>query len=194
MQTIVLASGSPRRRELLARVGIPFQTVTPRASETHDPDAAGVPDLVVAIARRKVHAALGELPPGSRRWVLGVDTVVELDGRVIGKPRGREEAEGMLRLLSGRVHRVHSGLALLVEEGRPIDTAAACTEVTFRALADEEISFYLESGEWSGVAGAYRIQERGAFLVQGIRGSWSNVVGLPLEVFYGMLRGNGYPF
>ena len=115
-------------------------------------------------------------------------------GLVIGKPAGIEEAERFLRMLSGRVHRVHTGLALYAGRERPMEVEAVSTEVRFRALDEAEIQSYLESGEWAGAAGGYRIQERGAFLVEWIRGSWSNVVGLPLEAFYGMLRRTGYRF
>ena len=100
----------------------------------------------------------------------------------------------MLRMLSGRVHRVFTGLALLVERGKPMEEEVVCTEVKFRAMEAAEIRFYIESGEWAGAAGAYRIQERGAFLVEWIKGSYSNVVGLPLEAFYGILMRNEYHF
>ena len=130
----------------------------------------------------------------SPRWVLGLDTVVEVDGKVLGKPAGPAEAESMLRLLSGRVHNVFTGIALLVERGRPIEQEVVQTEVKFRQLAESELHFYLDSGEWAGAAGGYRIQERGAFFVEWIRGSYSNVVGLPLEAFYGILVRNEYQF
>ncbi len=128
---------------------------------------------MIALARRKVEAVLALFRNESPRWVLGADTVVEVDGLVLGKPAGIEEAERFLRLLSGRVHRVHTGLALLADRQRPIEVEAVSTEVRFRTLEDEEIRLSLESGEWAGAAGAYRIQERGAFLVEWIRGSWS---------------------
>jgi septum formation protein len=193
MDTIILASGSPRRRELLERVRIPCKVVSPQVDETYEGGRTPV-DHATALARRKVEAVLAlfrnEAPP----WVLGADTVVEVDGLVLGKPAGIEEAERFLRLLSGRVHRVHTGLALHAGRERPIEIEAVSTEVRFRTLDDGEIQSALESGEWAGAAGGYRIQERGAFLVEWIRGSWSNVVGLPLEAFYGMLKRTGYRF
>jgi septum formation protein len=193
MDTIILASGSPRRRELLERVRIPCKVVSPQVDETYG--GGGTPaEHTITLARRKVEAVLALFASTAPQWVLGADTVVEVDGRVLGKPESVEEAERYLRLLSGRVHRVHTGLALYAGRQRPIETAAVATEVCFRTLDDEEIQLSLESGEWAGVAGAYRIQERGAFLVEWIRGSWSNVVGLPLEAFYGMLRRTGYRF
>jgi septum formation protein len=193
METIILASGSPRRRDLLTRVKIPHKVISPDIAEEY-PEGSPIPELVTGLARRKVEAILDMFKPESPRWILGVDTVVEVEGRVLGKPAGPEEAEVMLSRLSGKVHRVWSGIALLVERGRPLALEAVCTEVKFREMAPDEIRFYIETGEWAGAAGAYRIQERGAFFVEWIRGSYSNVVGLPLEAFYGILRGHGYQF
>ena len=193
METIILASGSPRRRDLLTRVKIPHKVISPDIAEEFEAGAP-IPEIVTGLARRKVEAILDMFKPESPRWVLGVDTVVEVEGRVLGKPSGPEEAEEMLRQLSAKVHQVWSGLALLVERGRPLVLESVCTEVRFREMAAEEISYYVETGEWAGVAGAYRIQERGAFFVEWIRGSYSNVVGLPLEAFYAILRRHEYHF
>jgi len=193
MDTIILASGSPRRRELLERVRIPCKVVSPEVDEAYEEGRTPTGHTTV-LARRKVETVLALFRNEAPRWVLGADTVVEIDGLVLGKPAGIEEAERFLRLLSGRVHRVHTGLALHAGRERPIEIEAVSTEVRFRTLDDEEIQSSLESGEWAGAAGGYRIQERGAFLVEWIRGSWSNVVGLPLEAFYGMLKRTGYRF
>jgi len=193
METIILASGSPRRRELLTKVKLPLKVIPPNVAEDYAVEEP-VPDMVKRIARKKVDAVLSLFKTESPRWVLGLDTVVEIDGKVLGKPSGPEEAEAMLRMLSGRVHRVFSGMALLVERSRPVEEEVVCTEVKFRAMEPGEVRFYIESGEWAGAAGAYRIQERGAFLVDWIRGSYSNVVGLPLEAFYGILVRNEYHF
>jgi len=193
MDTVILASGSPRRRDLLARVKVPIKVISPQINEVHE-EGVPVADLVTGLARRKVEAVLAMLKLESPRWVLGVDTVVEIDGKILGKPEGIEQAESMLMALSGRIHRVYSGLAFLAEMGKPIDLESVCTEVKFSEMAPDEVRFYLETGEWAGVAGAYRIQERGAFFVEWIRGSYSNVVGLPLEAFYVILRRNGYHF
>jgi septum formation protein len=146
------------------------------------------------LSRAKVEAILALFRTESPRWVLGLDTVVEVDGRVLGKPPGPEAAEDMIRALSGKVHRVFTGMALLVERGLPLVEEVVCTDVKFREMTDAEIRFYVESGEWTGAAGGYRIQERGAFFVEWIKGSYSNVVGLPLEAFYGMLTRNAYSF
>ena len=122
-------------------------------------------------ALRKARAVSGEL-------VLGVDTTVALDGRLFGKPGSREEAEAVLRTLSGREHEVWSGLALRSAEAER--TAAARTRVRFRALADEDLRWYLDGGEWRERAGGYAIQGRGAALVERIEGDFWNVVGLPV--------------
>ena len=193
METIILASGSPRRRELLTKVKLPIKVIPPDIAEDYF-TGLPVPEMVVKIARSKVEAILSLFKSESPRWVLGLDTVVEIDGKVLSKPSGPEEAEAMLRTLSGRVHRVYSGIALLVRRGKPIEEEVVCTEVKFRAMESSEIRLYIETGEWAGAAGAYRIQERGAFLVDWIKGSYSNVVGLPLEAFYGILVRNDYHF
>jgi septum formation protein len=123
--------------------------------------------MVVENALRKARAV-----PGER--VLGVDTTVSLDGRSFGKPGDEEEAERVLRLLSGRTHEVWSGIALNEQ------TAAACTKVTFRPLDEAILNWYLRSGEWRDRAGGYAIQGRGAALVEAIEGDFWNVVGLPV--------------
>jgi septum formation protein len=193
METIILASGSPRRRELLAKVKIPVKVIPPEIVEDLG-SFSSVPDLVTGLARKKVEAILELFKTESPRWVLGLDTVVEVEGRVLGKPSGPDEAEAMLRQLSGRVHRVYSGIALLVDRAKPMEVQSVCTEVKFKEMDANELRFYLETGEWAGAAGAYRIQERGAFFIEWIRGSYSNVVGLPLEAFYGILMRNEYQF
>ncbi|MGA2479359.1 MAG: Maf family protein [Spirochaetia bacterium] len=193
METIILASGSPRRRELLTKVKLPIKVIPPDITEDHTAYSS-IPELVARLSRKKVEAILGLFKTESPRWILGLDTVVEVDGKVLGKPSGPEEAETMLRLLSGKVHRVYSGLTLLVERGKPLEQEVVTTEVKFRELTPGELRFYLDTGEWAGAAGGYRIQERGAFFVEWIRGSYSNVVGLPLEAFYGILVRNEYHF
>jgi septum formation protein len=192
METIILASGSPRRQELLARVHVPFKAFAPNIDESFR-HIREVEERVREIARRKIEAVVGLFRQQAPRWVLGLDTLVEIDGLALDKPDGLEEAEQTLRRLSGRVHRVYTGIGFLPEKGGTIDLRSVCTEVKFIELEQGDIDYYLESGEWSGVAGAYRIQERGAFFVEWIRGSYSNVVGLPLEAFYGMLKSAGCP-
>ena len=192
METIILASGSPRRQELLSRVRIPFKAFPPNIPEEldHIPD---ISERVRQIALKKIEAVVAGFPQDSPRWVLGLDTLVELDGKALAKPTGPEQAAGILKKLSGRVHRVFTGIGLLPVRGASVDLRCVSTEVKFASLTSLEVETYVDTGEWSGVAGAYRIQERGGFFVEWIRGSYSNVVGLPLETFYGMLKHNRYP-
>jgi septum formation protein len=193
METIILASGSPRRRELLTKVKLPIKVIPPDIKEDYA-SYSSIPELVSRLSRNKVEAILALFKTESPRWILGLDTVVEVEGRVLGKPSAPEDAEIMLRSLSGKVHRVYSGMTLLVERGKPMEQEVVCTEVKFREMTENEVRFYLDTGEWAGAAGGYRIQERGAFFVEWIHGSYSNVVGLPLEAFYGILVRNEYHF
>jgi septum formation protein len=193
METIILASGSPRRKDLLNRVHIPFKAF-PADLDEDAIQAKTVEERVKLIAARKIEKVISIFNQESPRWVVGVDTLVELNKTAINKPQDIEDAERILRLLSGKVHRVYTGIGLLPARGEKIDLRSVCTEVKFAQLSEEDIEFYLMSGEWSGVTGAYRIQERGAFFIESIKGSYSNVVGLPLETFYGMLRDNQCPF
>lgn len=193
MVTIILASGSPRRRELLQKAKIPFKVIHPNINE--DVYTQTTPkEIVEEIAKKKVEAVVNIFKQESPRWIVGADTMIEVAGKCIGKPDSIEDAEECLRLLSGRIHRVYTGMALLPEKDKPIVTTLATSEVKFRKMNDDEIHFYLDSGEWSGAAGAYRIQEQGSFFIEWIKGSYSNVVGLPLETFYTLLKENDYPF
>lgn len=191
METIVLATGSPRRRELLNRVRIPFKAFPPNIDENFS-TIGSVEERVKRIALRKIETVVEMFKQESPRWLLGLDTLVEIGGKAVHKPSGIEEAEKILKMLSGKVHRVYTGIGFLPAKGEPVDLRSVCTEVKVAKLSDEDIEMYLETGEWSGVTGAYRIQERGAFFIEWIRGSYSNVVGLPLETFYGILKGNKY--
>jgi septum formation protein len=193
METIILASGSPRRKELLTKVKMPVKVIPPDLAEDYS-SSTSARDLVSHVARSKVEAVVELFKTESPRWVLGVDTIVEVDGKVLGKPSGPDDARSMLGLLSGKVHRVYSGIAVLVDKAKPMDAEVVCTEVKFKTMTPAELAWYLECGEWSGAAGAYRIQERGAFFAEWIKGSYSNVVGLPLEAFYGILIRNEYHF
>jgi septum formation protein len=191
METVLLASTSPRRRELLRRMGVPFRARDPRADERTGLPAAPE-DQVLVLAERKVRALVPRR--GRLRWVLGCDTLVEVGGDLLGKPSGLDEARDFLERLSGREHLVHSGLALYSAGAGAVDARRATTRVRFRDIDGDEIDWYLATGEWRGAAGGYRVQQRAAFFVLSIVGSYTNVVGLPLETFYGMLRTGGYRF
>jgi septum formation protein len=166
---LILASASPQRRAILAQVGIPF-TVAPTGVEEL---AVGDPHAVAAEnARRKALAVSGEL-------VLGADTLVTVDGEILGKPRDAAQAVEYVARLAGRTHEVVGGIAL-ARDGEVIAEAVDVTAVVFRALTAEEVEAYVALGEWDGRAGGYAIQGAGAALVRSITGDYVNVVGLPL--------------
>jgi septum formation protein len=169
---LVLASASPQRRAILARLGVRFAVRPAGISELERGDPA---EVAVENALRKASAVRAGQAGGA---VLGVDTLVTLDGAIYGKPADERAARATLEALSGATHRVVSGLVLLLDDERR--TGLACTEVVFRALDDELLDWYLATGEWRGRAGGYAIQGAGAALVRAVRGDYENVVGLPL--------------
>lgn len=190
---LVLASASPRRRELLATLRRPFMVEVPDIDETPAPG-----ESPAAYARRaaaeKAAAVAARLqsrgPKAAPRIVIGCDTDVVLDGRILGKPRDAAEARRMLRALSGRRHRVISGLCVLRETRDGAwreQTAVVITEVRFRRVSRAEIEAYVASGDPMDKAGAYAIQGGAAGMVAAIRGSYTNVVGLPLAELAAML-------
>ena len=171
---LLLASTSPRRREILAQLRIPFDVVAPDYEETEDDP--------VTHALGKARSVLAE---ADGRPVLGCDTEVLCDGRVYGKPNGPEEADEMLESLSGRTHEVVSGLALITPMWEEVRHET--TRVTFRGLSPRDIARYVASGEWEGRAGGYAIQGQGAALVTRIEGDYLNVVGLPTGLLVRLL-------
>ncbi len=183
---LVLASASPRRLELLARIGVvPDQVMPAEIDET--PQKAELPHRLAArLAREKALA----LPPLDA-LVLAADTVVGVGRRLLGKPADADEARRFLTLLSGRRHRVHTGLALRLPDGRLRERLVESC-VTFQRLTEQQLDAYLETGEWQGKAGGYAIQGRAEAFVRFLSGSHSNVVGLPLYETTQMLRGCGW--
>lgn len=173
---IILASQSPRRRELLERVGLKeFQVISPDVDERVEPGLSPA-GMVEELSLRKARAAADKTGPDG--LIIAADTVVALDGAVLGKPRDREDAFAMLSALSGREHRVYTGVSVL--RGDRAVTEHEETAVCFRELAPVEIWGYIATGEPMDKAGAYGIQGVGALLVRGIRGDYCNVVGLPV--------------
>lgn len=171
---IVLASQSPRR-QLLGQMGLEFTTQSPEIDESafHGRDAR---DLVETLSREKARWVARQQTPDT--LVIGADTVVVLDGAILGKPRDGAEAQAMLAALSGRDHQVFTGVTLC--QGDRILTQAEETQVTFRPLTGQEIRQYVSTGEPMDKAGAYGIQGLGGLLVEGIRGDYHNVMGLPI--------------
>lgn len=173
---LVLASRSPRRIELIARLGI--DPVIDPADIDESPHAGENPVAYVErMAREKAAVVQARHPNDS---VLAADTTVDVDGRIFGQPENEAEARDMLRTLSARTHRVHTGVCLSRGSGE-VRVTVVTSLVTFHPVTDETLEWYLGTGEWQGKAGSYAVQGLGATLVEGVRGSYSNVVGLPLR-------------
>ena len=186
---LILASGSPRRRELLEMLGLPFRVIVPAVDETRK--TSEVPDrYVVRVARDKA-LAVARQEPGA--VVLAADTAVVLRAEeVFGKPRSPEEAVAMLQRLAGRTHQVMSAVA--VAQGERVEHAIDITDVTFRTLPQRMIEDYVATGEALDKAGAYAVQGRGAALVEGIRGDFFGVMGLPLRLALELLERFGMTY
>jgi nucleoside triphosphate pyrophosphatase len=171
---LLLASTSPRRRQLLEQLRIPFDVLAPDYEETEEDP--------VAHALGKARSVLAD---AEGRPVLGCDTEVLCEGRVYGKPAGPEDAEEMLESLSGRTHEVVSGLALITPMWEEVRHEV--TRVTFRGLTPRDIGWYVGSAEWEGRAGGYAVQGQGAALIERIEGDYFNVVGLPVALLVRLL-------
>ena len=174
---VYLASGSPRRRELLQQIGVAFRVVGMAVDEAVLPGEAPL-GYVARLAAAKAEAGWDRSRDAHEVPVLAADTAVVLDGRILGKPADREDAEGMLRQLSGRTHEVLTAIALRTAQG--VQSRISRSEVTFRSIGAAEARAYWETGEPGDKAGAYAIQGCGAIFIAELRGSYSGVMGLPL--------------
>lgn len=203
IKDIILASGSPRRRELLAKAGVKFQVFQVKADETlSEEETADVGRASEILAERKAAAAVQAIlaqPYVGQATIIGADTMVALDGKIYGKPRSAEAAQATLRALSGQTHQVVTGVSVWrllyaapddVKMGRR--NFHVVSNVTFKDLSDEEIAAYVRTGESRDKAGAYGIQGEGAKLVASYEGDYDNIVGLPvtalLELFPDLLE------
>jgi septum formation protein len=185
---LILASSSPRRAQLLRQVGIPFRRMKVNVEEDLSSRLAPA-DYVLSLAEKKARSAASQLKRG---LVLGADTIVLFQGKILEKPQDAQEAKEMLSRLSGHTHQVYTGLALIdMSEGR---TAAGyeITNVRFRSLSPDFITSYVETGEPLDKAGAYGVQKKGALLVERVEGCFYNVVGLPLSKLLALLQELGY--
>ena len=182
----ILASASPRRKELLAELITNFEII-PAKGEENAPSNLSPQELVKALARQKA-VEVASLPQAKGKAVLGSDTVVALDGKILGKPATKEDATAMLTVLSGRAHEVYTGVCIVYPAalGKKELVEADCTRVHFNCLTKEQIAAYVATGSPMDKAGAYGIQDGG--LVERIEGSFSNVVGLPLELVSRLLQ------
>ncbi|MEO0671028.1 MAG: Maf-like protein [Pseudomonadota bacterium] len=192
---LVLASGSPRRLQLLAQAGVDPDALRP-ADIDETPKRGEMPrTLVSRLARAKADAARDQIADDTRlahAFVLAADTVVSVGRRILIKPQHVEEAIASLELLSGRAHRVYTGVCILTPEDR-VRSRIVETRVRFKRLSRSEIEAYIASREWRGKAGGYAIQGIGGCFVQKLIGSYTNVVGLPLTEVVNLLQGEGFP-
>lgn len=192
---IVLASSSPRRRELLASLGVPFQVVSPPVDESaFEVSHLSPPDLVCFLSRLKAQEVFKHRPEA---LVIGADTIVVLEGQVFGKPTDERHAFEMLNALQGRVHQVYSGITVFHPQDRedfpPMVSQALCTQVYMRALREAEIEAYIQTGESMDKAGAYAIQGHGGTLIERVDGCYFNVVGMSLYLLDRLFHQLGEP-
>jgi septum formation protein len=179
---IILASASPRRRELLGQIGVDFTVITADVDETPLPGEEHIA-YTLRLAEAKARAVLVQHPEAI---VIGADTTVVVDGELLGKPRNAEDAARMLRLLSNRAHQVTTGIAVLTSDATQV--AAETTDVYFSAMTEDEIASYIATGDPMDKAGAYGIQGRAAQWIPRIEGDYNNVVGLPLARLASLLK------
>lgn len=186
LPSVILASQSPRRRDLLAKTGVPFSIVVRDTEELKD--AAMPPrELCLHNARAKAEAVFREHPDST---VIGADTLVFLDNLPLGKPQDDEEARAMLRMLSGRAHHVCTAVSIRSPLG--MENIAVLTEVTFRTLTEEDIRRYMELVNVMDKAGSYAFQEHGEMIISSVRGDTDNVIGLPVNNVLDCLKSLGY--
>ena len=189
----MLASGSMLRQEYFRMMGLPFSIYPAKIDESKvsitDPEKLTA-DLAVKKVKKVIEVMSSRLP----KWIVGADTVISVDSTIFGKPETHEEAAKMLKKLSGKTHKVVTSIALYNGHKNKITKKTAVCSVAFAPLKDKEIEWYLDTNEWQGAAGAYRIQGLAGLFITQIKGDPSTVAGLPLNEFYGMLRSNGYPY
>jgi septum formation protein len=184
-KTLILASRSPRRKYLLEQAGLSFAVIPSRVEEDSVPPAD--PGAYVrTLAEMKARAVAADHP---KSWVIGADTIVLIDGRILGKPVHRDDARKMIARLSGQTHQVYTGYCIRCEDRHRLIADVVKTDVSFKPLTREEIEWYIHTGEPFDKAGAYAIQGLGTFLVKSVNGSYTNVVGLPVcEVIEVLIR------
>lgn len=184
---LILASQSPRRVELLKRIERDFDVFPSSVEEVLDQERSPM-ENAVDLAREKARQVAGRY---RGRFVVGADTLVTLGGRILGKPSDMNDARGILKFLSGREHQVVTGVAVVNDRGE-IFADAETSAVSIKPLTEDEIDRYIDTGEPMDKAGAYAIQGAGSFMVESYRGSFSNIVGLPLETLDKLLKLSGY--
>ncbi|MDR2481912.1 MAG: Maf family protein [Spirochaetaceae bacterium] len=193
MESIILASGSPRRQEYFKMLGIPFRIMPPRLDESY---ADGMPpdEFSRTMAVKKIDKILSQLNGKLPLWIFAADTIISFEGKVLGKSVTREEASETLKKLSGREHDIITSCALFSGEKNATDCRTVSTNIQFADIPPSTLEWYLDTGEWQGTAGSYKIQGIAGCFISKITGSFSSAVGLPLREFYLMLIENGYVY
>ncbi|MGI9106928.1 MAG: Maf family protein [Pyrinomonadaceae bacterium] len=184
LEQLVLASASPRRAEILRAVGWPFEVAAANIDEAAQ-DHEIVSEYVERLACEKAEAVAAGRTSG---LVLGADTIVAVDGKMLGKPADREDARRMLRLLGGRWHEVVTGVALVRVETKEVLVSHERTRVQFASLTEAEIEWYVATGEPADKAGAYAVQGRASLFIEAIEGDYWNIVGLPVRLIYKLME------
>lgn len=177
---------------------IPFKVMIPNIDESMDEseniffDKSRIPEI---LARKKVEAIISSIPKEQEiQWILGADTLIYLNDEIIGKPQNPDEAFEILNKLQGKTHTVKTGLVLYNGKNKTFSSSLNETQVTFSNMNEEEINWYVETGEWHGAAGGYRIQGVASCFIKNVNGSYSGVVGLPISELYDILKCQNYQF
>lgn len=192
MEPIILASSSQRRQEIFKQLGIPYMVVMPEIKEEYPTDLEfeKVPEY---LASQKIKAAMKMLPQGQNvPWIFAADTLIFKGDKVYGKPETKEQAVEFLKELQDGTHTVITAIALFNGKINYLSTRTSINKVTFSPISDKEIEWYIETGEWHGVAGAYRIQGMASCFISHIEGTQSSIIGLPIFEFYDILKEQGY--
>jgi len=189
MDKLILATSSPRRKEILEKFNIPFTAVKSPFEEHFTNKHTEI--QVLNLSKGKVEALIESDNYYKNSIILGADTCINMDGSIIGKPKSETEASEYLKAFSGRSHQVITGLTLYNGRTNKFIQEFSVTDVIFANLTIKEIEWYLKTMEWKDAAGGYRIQEKGSLLINSISGSWYNVMGLPIRLFYDMVASQG---
>ncbi|MBQ3025590.1 MAG: septum formation protein Maf [Spirochaetaceae bacterium] len=192
MEPIILASSSQRRQEIFRQLGIPYMVVMPEIKEEYPTDLEfeKIPEY---LASQKIKAAMKMLPQGQNvPWIFAADTLIFKGDKVYGKPETKEQAVEFLKELQDGTHTVITAIALFNGKINYLSTRTSINKVTFTPISDKEIEWYIETGEWHGVAGAYRIQGMASCFISHIEGTQSSIIGLPIFEFYDILKEQGY--
>lgn len=193
MEPIILASTSPRRQEILKSLGIPFSVFAPPYKEDHVVD--NCPEKTTEFhAIKKIESVIRSQINVSAPWILGADTLISLNNQMYGKPKSREEAKLMLSLLSNNTHKVVTSISLFDQSKNYYSSKTNTSFITFMDLEEDLIEEYLDTGEWHGVAGSYRVQGLASCFITNIQGSYSGIMGLPIHELYVILREHNYKF